>query len=159
MYLLHLMEHAYIYIYIYVCVCVCVCVCVWVNKRERKRETDRQTEKKKMDQKNMPKTNGRKIHILVWIKIYLLCWHMFRLNFIRCNRTEELWFKETICLWMTIYTLPAGELNTLPKEYNGCHPHNANLFLRIEHSGIRYSKMWTNEIWYIRINSRADVES
>ena len=33
--------------------------------------------------------------------------------------------------------LPSRELSTLPKEINGCHSRNANLFKRIEHSGIR----------------------
>ena len=29
---------------------------------------------------------------------------------------EELWFNETVCLWMTIYTLPSRGLSTLAKE-------------------------------------------
>ena len=52
------------------------------------------------------------------------------------SHIEELWYNETGCLWMTyIYTPPRG-LSTGEGIYD-CHSHNAKLFERIEHSGIR----------------------
>ena len=33
-----------------------------------------------------------------------------------CGHTEELWYNETVCQWMTIYTLPSRGLNSLAKE-------------------------------------------
>ena len=32
------------------------------------------------------------------------------------SHTEKLWYNETVCLWMTIYTLPTLGLDTLVKE-------------------------------------------
>ena len=41
------------------------------------------------------------------------------------SRTEELWYNETVCLWMTIYTLTHVEGNY------GCRSYNAKVFERI----------------------------
>ena len=43
------------------------------------------------------------------------------------SHTEELWYNETVCLWMTIYTLTSG-VEHFGEGINGCHSHNANLF-------------------------------
>ena len=32
------------------------------------------------------------------------------------SHTEEMWYNETVCLWMTIYTLPSKGLSKLVKE-------------------------------------------
>ena len=34
------------------------------------------------------------------------------------SHTEEFWYNETVCLWMTIYTLPQLGLSTLVKEFS-----------------------------------------
>ena len=52
------------------------------------------------------------------------------------RHTEELWYNETVCLYMTIYTLSHGVEHSGEGIY-GCHSHNAKLVERIEHSGIR----------------------
>ena len=46
------------------------------------------------------------------------------------KKFEELWYNETVCLWMTGVEHSAEGIN-------GCHSRNAKLFWRTEHSGIR----------------------
>ena len=53
------------------------------------------------------------------------------------SHTEELWYNETVCLWMTIYTLPPPGVEHSGEGINSCHSSNAKLFIWIEHSGIR----------------------
>ena len=52
------------------------------------------------------------------------------------SHTEELWYNETVCQWLTIYTLPHGVEHSGEGIFS-CRSHNANLFERIEHFGIR----------------------
>ena len=72
-------QYIYIYIYIYVCmymcvgvcvyVCMYVCVCVYIYVRERKNEINKKIRWKDKRKKDI---------YSVWMKIYFLCWHVFR---------------------------------------------------------------------------------
>ena len=73
------------------------------------------------------------------------------------SHTKELWYNETVCLWMTIYTPPMRIEHSSEGIY-GCHSYNALLFERIEHSGVRKGINVNNESYYLTpYNSRADV--
>ena len=53
------------------------------------------------------------------------------------SHTEELWYNEAVCLWMTIYRLPlSGGVEFFSEWINSCQSRNAKLFKWIEHSGI-----------------------
>ena len=59
-------------------------------------------------------------------------WSQLQASYVS-SHTEELWYNETVCLWMTIYTLHYEHSG---KGIYGYRLHNAKLFEQIEHFGI-----------------------
>ena len=51
------------------------------------------------------------------------------------SQTEELWYNETVCGWQ--YMCSPMRVEHSGEGIFACRSHNANLFERIEHSGIQ----------------------
>ena len=74
------------------------------------------------------------------------------------SHTEELWYNETVCLWMTIYIRSPWVLSTLAKEFAAATRIMQSSSNELSSLVSGNAKMWTNEGCFIMpYNSQVDV--
>ena len=116
----HTHTHTYIYIYIYIYICIYIYIMPYNSRAD---ECWLMAER--YDSKSNAKLGGFQSQL--------------EASYVS-SHTEELWYKETVCLWMTI-SAPQPGVEHSSEGINSCYWHNAKLFVWVDHSGIRLSKV------------------